>query len=116
MATALRGERIDDPRAALGLSVEPGRTITPGYGTVAAMPEITDILSPGEVRDVVAFLASLNDPRSIRPEGAMIRPVPVAFGISLHVAAVVLAVILAAARISTPMTLALTVTCLIGIR
>jgi hypothetical protein len=77
--------------------VEPGRTITPGYGTVAAMPEITDILSPGEVRDVVAFLASLNDPRSIRPEGAMIRPVPVAVGISLHVAAVVLAVILAAA-------------------
>ncbi len=97
------GPRLTDVGARLSLEaliesiVEPGRTITPGYGTVAAMPEITDILSPGEVRDVVAFLASLNDPRSIRPEGAMIRPVPVAVGISLHVAAVVLAVILAAA-------------------
>ena len=97
------GPRLTDVGARLSIEaiiesiIEPGRTITPGYGTVAAMPEMTGILSPAEVRDVVAYLASLNDPRSIRPEGAMIRPVPVAIGITLHVAAVVLAVGLAAA-------------------
>lgn len=42
--------------------VEPGATIAPGFGTITAMPEMTRYLKPGQVRDVVAFLSTLNTP------------------------------------------------------
>lgn len=40
--------------------VEPTATIAQGYGTVSAMPQMTQILTPREVRDVIAFLTTLN--------------------------------------------------------
>jgi cbb3-type cytochrome oxidase cytochrome c subunit len=41
--------------------VEPGAVVAPGFGTVSAMPAITQFLSPPEVRDVVAYLRTLRD-------------------------------------------------------
>ncbi len=40
--------------------VEPGAEIAAGYGSVSAMPKITDFLSPRDVRDVVAYLQTLS--------------------------------------------------------
>lgn len=43
--------------------VEPGATLAEGFGPVSAMPAImTQVLTPGEVRDIVAYLAVLQDP------------------------------------------------------
>ena len=42
--------------------VDPGAVVTPGYGLVSAMPTMTTILKPREVRDVVAYLATLKTP------------------------------------------------------
>jgi quinoprotein glucose dehydrogenase len=42
--------------------VDPGATVTPGYGLVSAMPTMTTILKPREARDVVAYLATLKTP------------------------------------------------------
>ncbi|GMV26840.1 MAG: hypothetical protein AMXMBFR58_28710 [Phycisphaerae bacterium] len=39
--------------------VEPAKFVTPGYGSVSAMPQMTQILTPREVRDVVAYLRTL---------------------------------------------------------
>ncbi|MCC6428136.1 MAG: HEAT repeat domain-containing protein [Phycisphaerales bacterium] len=39
--------------------VEPTAVIASGYGAVSAMPQMTLILTPHEVRDVVAYLATL---------------------------------------------------------
>lgn len=39
--------------------VEPTATVAAGYGTVSAMPQMTQILNPRQVRDVVAYLATL---------------------------------------------------------
>ncbi len=36
--------------------------MTPGYGLVSAMPAMTGILKPREVRDVVAYLTTLRTP------------------------------------------------------
>lgn len=41
--------------------VEPRAVVADGFGTVSAMPEMTAILRPREVRDVVAFLATLKE-------------------------------------------------------
>jgi quinoprotein glucose dehydrogenase len=42
--------------------VDPGAVVTPGYGLVSAMPAMTGILKPREVRDVVAYLTTLRTP------------------------------------------------------
>lgn len=39
--------------------VEPAAVLTPGFGEVSAMPAMTQLLTPREVRDVVAYLATL---------------------------------------------------------
>ncbi len=39
--------------------VEPSAVVASGYGTVSAMPQMTQILNPHQVRDVVAFLSTL---------------------------------------------------------
>lgn len=40
--------------------VEPGAEVAKGYGSVSAMPLMPQFLSPREVRDVAAYLATLN--------------------------------------------------------
>lgn len=42
--------------------VEPAAVITPGFGSVSAMPTMTDKLSPRETRDVIAYLRARVDP------------------------------------------------------
>ncbi|MBL8965095.1 MAG: HEAT repeat domain-containing protein [Phycisphaeraceae bacterium] len=39
--------------------VEPAATVAPGFGSISAMPRVSEVLSPGQVRDVVAYLATL---------------------------------------------------------
>ncbi|QKK09184.1 MAG: c-type cytochrome [Planctomycetota bacterium] len=54
------GARTD--RAVLVQSlVEPNAVVTPGFGTVSAMPPMSALLTPHQTRDVVAYLASLTD-------------------------------------------------------
>jgi len=54
------GARTD--RAVLVQSlVEPNAAVTPGFGTVSAMPPMSALLTPRQTRDVVAYLASLTD-------------------------------------------------------
>lgn len=54
------GARAD--RAVLVQSlVEPNAVVTPGFGTVSAMPPMSTLLTPHQTRDVVAYLASLTD-------------------------------------------------------
>jgi hypothetical protein len=50
--------------------VEPGKVVAPGYGTVSAMPEMTQYLSPRQVRDVVAYLTTLRDPSQLHDHSA----------------------------------------------
>lgn len=42
--------------------VDPAAVVTPGYGLVSAMPAMTGILKPREVRDIVAYLSTLRVP------------------------------------------------------
>ena len=52
--------------------VEPGKVVAPGYGTVSAMPEMTQYLSPRQVRDVVAYLTTLKDPSQVHNHSATV--------------------------------------------
>jgi quinoprotein glucose dehydrogenase len=50
-------------RAALVQSVvDPGALVTEGFGEVSAMPPMGLLLKPAQVRDLVAYLATLQDP------------------------------------------------------
>ncbi len=44
--------------------VEPSAVVAAGFGTVTAMPQMSQILSPREVRDVVAYLGTLKEPNA----------------------------------------------------
>jgi len=52
------GSRLDR-EALLESIISPGNVITEGYGDTSAMPEMTEYLTPREVRDIVEYLASL---------------------------------------------------------
>ena len=52
------GSRLNSP-ALLQSLTDPNAVIATGFGTPSAMPVMTSILSPREMRDVVAYLASL---------------------------------------------------------
>lgn len=49
--------------------VEPTATVAAGYGSVSAMPQMTQILNPRQVRDVVAYLATLKGDTSTAAHG-----------------------------------------------
>lgn len=48
---------------------EPNAVIVPGFGQTSAMPEMTQLLRPSDVRDLVAYLSTLVDP-SVGPAGS----------------------------------------------
>lgn len=54
---------------------EPNAVIAPGFGQTSAMPEMTKLLRPEDVRDVVAYLSTLVDP-TVGPAGATLAAAP----------------------------------------
>jgi quinoprotein glucose dehydrogenase len=48
--------------------VEPGAVVAAGYGQVSAMPVMTQFLSPRQVRDVVAYLKTLDGTVEAHPQ------------------------------------------------
>jgi mono/diheme cytochrome c family protein len=79
--------------------VEPGRTLVPGWGDVAAMPETTEVLTPAETRDVIAYLASLDDTRSLPPPAGQGRARRFVVGTGAHVLALGLAIAISVAAV-----------------
>ena len=41
--------------------IDPQQVVAEGYGAVSAMPETREILTPHEVRDIVAYLATCTE-------------------------------------------------------
>lgn len=52
------GSRLDR-HALLQSLLEPQAIVTAGYGTISAMPAMGPLLTPREMRDLVAYLESL---------------------------------------------------------
>ncbi len=52
--------RLDGPGLVSSV-LTPNAEVTPGYGSVSAMPEMTGRISAGEMRDVIAYLRTLRN-------------------------------------------------------
>ena len=55
------GERLSR-RELLQSIIDPQTVVAEGYGTMSAMPEMRDVLTPFEARDIVAYLATCGEP------------------------------------------------------